>query len=75
MLLITVRMTTPRRILVRKGSVLWELVRNGETHPNGLVFFVFLKVHKPISLRTIQKLEIGVRQVGWSGKQVKGYKL
>jgi hypothetical protein len=41
--------------LVRRGSVLCELVRNGVTDPSGLVLRDFFAVHKPIPLRTIRK--------------------
>ena len=42
-------------LFVRRGSVLWELVRRGKTHPSGLDFGRFFAVHKPIPLRTIRK--------------------
>ena len=46
---------SPRALLVvRMGSVLWELIHNGLTHPRGLDFGHFFEVHKPIPLRTIR---------------------
>ncbi len=32
-------------LVVRMGSVLWELVHNGQTHPSGLDFGHFFEVH------------------------------